>query len=75
MYIAETLPTAMPSKGAVNGNFASSAASTVIQYSSGRAFENIRHYFYLVVVCSGTSSKQCLSISSFWKLKMVHWKN
>ncbi|KID89373.1 sugar transporter-like protein [Metarhizium guizhouense ARSEF 977] len=75
MHIAETLPTAARAKGTEIGGFASSPASTVIQYSSGPAFENIRYYFYLVLVCSGTSPKQCSSISPFWKLKIVHWKN
>ncbi|KAH7195216.1 major facilitator superfamily domain-containing protein [Fusarium oxysporum] len=50
MYIAETLPTATRAKGTAIGNFASSAASTVIQYSSGPAFKNISYYFYLVFV-------------------------
>ncbi|EON95980.1 putative sugar transporter-like protein [Phaeoacremonium minimum UCRPA7] len=48
MYIAETLPTTTRAKGTAIGNFASSAASTVIQYSSGPAFKNISYYFYLV---------------------------
>ncbi len=50
MYIAETLPTATRAKGTAIGNFASSAASTVIQYSSGPAFQKIHYYFYLVFV-------------------------
>lgn len=50
MYIAETLPTATRAKGTAVGNFASSAASTVIQYSSGPAFGAIHYYFYLVFV-------------------------
>jgi sugar porter (SP) family MFS transporter len=50
MYIAETLPTATRAKGTAIGNFASSAASTVIQYSSGPAFENIHYYFYVVFI-------------------------
>ncbi|KAL1878131.1 hypothetical protein VTK73DRAFT_8011 [Phialemonium thermophilum] len=50
MYIAETLPTATRAKGTALGNFASSAASTVLQYSSGPAFENIQYYFYIVFV-------------------------
>lgn len=50
MYIAETLPTATRAKGTAVGNLASSAASTVIQYSSGPAFEKIGYYFYLVFV-------------------------
>lgn len=50
MYIAETLPTATRAKGTALGNFASSAASAVIQYSSGPAFKNIGYYFYLVFV-------------------------
>lgn len=50
MYIAETLPTATRAKGTAVGNFASSAASTVLAYSSGPAFQNIKYYFYLVFV-------------------------
>jgi MFS family permease len=50
MYIAETLPTATRAKGTAVGNLASSAASVVIQYSSGPAFEHIGYYFYLVFV-------------------------
>ncbi|CEJ80033.1 Putative General substrate transporter [[Torrubiella] hemipterigena] len=50
MYIAETLPTSTRAKGTALGNFASSAASAVIQYSSGPAFKNIGYYFYLVFV-------------------------
>ncbi|KAL2021390.1 hypothetical protein VTK56DRAFT_7255 [Thermocarpiscus australiensis] len=50
MYIAETLPTATRAKGTAVGNFASSAASTVLQYASGPAFERIGYYFYLVFV-------------------------
>lgn len=50
MYIAETLPTATRAKGTAIGNLASSAASTVIQYSSGPAFEKIGYYFYIVFV-------------------------
>ncbi|KAH6889771.1 general substrate transporter [Thelonectria olida] len=50
MYIAETLTTETRAKGTAVGNFASSAASVVIQYSSGPAFEHINYYFYLVFV-------------------------
>ncbi|GJN81305.1 hypothetical protein PLIIFM63780_004838 [Purpureocillium lilacinum] len=50
MYIAETQPTATRAKGTAIGNFASSAASTVIQYSSGPAFDKIGYKFYLVFV-------------------------
>lgn len=50
MYIAETLPTSTRAKGTALGNFASSAASTVIQYSSGPAFKHISYHFYLVFV-------------------------
>ena len=50
MYIAETLPTSTRAKGTAIGNFASAAASTVIQYSSGPAFQHIGYYFYLVFV-------------------------
>ncbi|KAK2593619.1 hypothetical protein QQS21_008667 [Conoideocrella luteorostrata] len=50
MYIAETLPTSTRAKGSAIGNLASAAASTVIQYSSGPAFEKIGYYFYLVFV-------------------------
>ncbi len=50
MYIAETLPTATRAKGTAVGNFASSVASTILQYASGPAFEKIGYYFYLVFV-------------------------
>ncbi|OAA62868.1 major facilitator superfamily transporter lactose [Niveomyces insectorum RCEF 264] len=50
MYIAETLPTQTRAKGTAVGNFASAAASTVLQYSSGPAFAGIGYYFYLVFV-------------------------
>lgn len=50
MYIAECLPTATRAKGTAVGNLASSAASTVLQYASGPAFEKIGYYFYLVFV-------------------------
>jgi len=50
MYIAETLPTATRAKGTAVGNFSSSVASTVIAYSSGPAFLEIKYYFYLVFV-------------------------
>jgi len=50
MYIAETLPTATRAKGTAVGNFASAAASTVLQYASGPAFEKIGYHFYLVFV-------------------------
>jgi len=50
MYIAETLPTATRAKGTAVGNFASSVSSTIIQYSSGPAFQHIKYYFYLVFV-------------------------
>ncbi|KIW33267.1 uncharacterized protein PV07_00134 [Cladophialophora immunda] len=49
-YIAETLDTTTRAKGTALGNLASSISSTVIQYSSGPAFANIRYYFYLVFV-------------------------
>lgn len=50
MYIAETLPTATRAKGTAVGNFASSVASTILQYSSGPAFENIGYHFYIVFI-------------------------
>lgn len=50
MYIAETLPTATRAKGTAIGNFASAVSSTIIQYSSGPAFEKIGFYFYIVFV-------------------------
>lgn len=50
MYIAETLTTATRAKGTAVGNLSSSIASTIIQYSSGPAFEDIQYYFYLVFV-------------------------
>ncbi|KAK2771741.1 lactose permease [Colletotrichum kahawae] len=50
MYIAETLTTTTRAKGTAVGNFASSAISLVLAYSSGPAFEKIGFYFYLVFV-------------------------
>lgn len=50
MYIAETLPTATRAKGTAVGNLASSAASTVLQYSSGPAFEKLSWRFYIVFI-------------------------
>ncbi|RDW69772.1 MFS sugar transporter-like protein [Coleophoma cylindrospora] len=50
MYIAETLPTSTRAKGTAIGNLTSSISSTIIQYSSGPAFQHIHYYFYLVFV-------------------------
>lgn len=50
MYIAETLETSTRAKGTAVGNLASSAASTVIQYSAGPAFLHIKYYFYIVFI-------------------------
>ncbi|KAK1996927.1 general substrate transporter [Colletotrichum falcatum] len=50
MYIAETLTTSTRAKGTAVGNFASSAISLVLAYSSAPAFEQIGYYFYLVFV-------------------------
>ena len=50
MYIVETLTTTTRAKGTALGNLTSAAASVVIQYSSGPAFESIDYYFYLVFV-------------------------
>ncbi|KAK2054662.1 hexose transporter [Colletotrichum caudatum] len=50
MYIAETLSTSTRAKGTAVGNFASSAISLILAYSSGPAFEKIGYYFYLVFV-------------------------
>ncbi|KAK9475180.1 putative lactose permease [Dipodascopsis tothii] len=50
MYISETLTTETRAKGTALGNFSSAVASTVIQYVSGPAFQNISYYFYLVFV-------------------------
>ncbi|KAM5386634.1 hypothetical protein ACJZ2D_000597 [Fusarium nematophilum] len=50
MYIAETLTTSTRAKGTALGNWASSAISLVLAYSSGPAFEKIGFYFYLVFV-------------------------
>lgn len=47
LYIAETQPTATRAKGTAVGNLGSSAASTIVQYSSGAVFGSISH-FYLV---------------------------
>lgn len=50
MYIVETLTTTTRAKGTAVSNLASSVSSTIIQYSSGPAFEDITYYFYLVFV-------------------------
>ncbi|CAP60204.1 uncharacterized protein PODANS_1_5170 [Podospora anserina S mat+] len=50
MYISECLPTSTRAKGTAVGNFSSAAASTILQYASGPAFEKIGYYFYLVFV-------------------------
>ncbi|KAL8286100.1 hypothetical protein RB597_002956 [Gaeumannomyces tritici] len=50
MYIAETLPTETRAKGTAVGNLGSSVAGTILQYSSGPAFQRIGHYFYIVFV-------------------------
>ncbi|KAF4974832.1 hypothetical protein FZEAL_8293 [Fusarium zealandicum] len=49
-YIAECLSTDIRAKGTAIGNFASSCASAIIQYSSAPAFEDITYHFYLVFV-------------------------
>lgn len=50
MYIAETLSTETRARGTAVGNLASSISSTIIQYSSGPAFANVKYYLYLVFV-------------------------
>lgn len=50
MYIAETLTTTTRAKGTAVGNFMSNVSSTIIQYASGPAFDQIHYYFYLVFV-------------------------
>lgn len=50
MHIAETLTTATRAKGTAVGHLTSAIASTVIQYSSGPAFESIGYHFYLFFV-------------------------
>ncbi|KAJ2959076.1 hypothetical protein NQ176_g11141 [Zarea fungicola] len=50
MYVAESLPTATRAKGASVGGLASAIASTIIQYSSGPAFEHIGYHFYIVFI-------------------------
>ncbi|KAF4470118.1 Lactose permease [Fusarium albosuccineum] len=50
MYIVETLTTTTRAKGTAVSNVASAAASVVIQYASGPAFENIGYYFYIFFV-------------------------
>ncbi|KAK9427419.1 general substrate transporter [Lipomyces doorenjongii] len=50
MYVTECLTTSTRAKGTAVGNFVSSIASAVIQYSSGPAFADIGYYFYLVFV-------------------------
>jgi sugar porter (SP) family MFS transporter len=50
MYISETLTTTTRAKGTALGNLFSSAASVIIQYSSGPALEKIGYYFYIVFV-------------------------
>lgn len=50
MYIVETLTTTTRAKGTAIGQLGSAAASVVIQYASGPAFEDIGYYFYLFFV-------------------------
>lgn len=50
MYIAECLATSTRAKGTAMGNLASNISSTIIQYGSGPAFQDIKYYFYLVFV-------------------------
>ncbi|KKA25990.1 hypothetical protein TD95_002708 [Thielaviopsis punctulata] len=64
MYIAETLGTNTRAKGTSLGNFASSASSIVIQYSSGPAFMHIKYYFYLVFV--GWDIIELVVVYFFW---------
>lgn len=50
MYIVETLTTTTRAKGTAVSNLASAAASVIIQYASGPAFEDIGYYFYIFFV-------------------------
>lgn len=50
MYIVETLTTTTRAKGTAVANLTSAAASTVIQYASAPAFEQIGFYFYIFFV-------------------------
>ncbi|POS69465.1 lactose permease [Diaporthe helianthi] len=50
MYVVETLTTTTRAKGTAVGNLASAIFNTIIQYSSGPAFESIGYYFYLFFV-------------------------
>ena len=50
MYIVETLTTSTRAKGTAMGNLTSAVASTIIQYASGPAFQNIGYYFYIFFV-------------------------
>ncbi|KAG4424079.1 hypothetical protein IFR04_002775 [Cadophora malorum] len=50
MYIVETLTTSTRAKGTAVGNLASAVASTIIQYASGPAFQDIGYYFYIFFV-------------------------
>ncbi|KAK3935844.1 general substrate transporter [Diplogelasinospora grovesii] len=50
MYIVEVLDTNTRAKGKSLAQLATAAASAIIQYSSGPAFENIKYYFYLVFI-------------------------
>lgn len=47
MYIVETLTTTTRAKGTAVSNLASAVSSTIIQYASGPAFQDISYYFYL----------------------------
>ncbi|KAH8588133.1 lactose permease [Bisporella sp. PMI_857] len=50
MYIVETLTTTTRAKGTAVSNLASAVSSTIIQYASGPAFEDIKYYFYIFFV-------------------------
>lgn len=48
--LQETLNTATRAKGTAVGNFSSSVASAIIQYSSGPGLTNIGYYFYIFFI-------------------------
>jgi MFS family permease len=50
MYVVECLDTNTRAKGKSLAQFCTAAASAVIQYASGPAFQSITYYFYIVFI-------------------------
>ncbi|KAJ8125024.1 hypothetical protein O1611_g8616 [Lasiodiplodia mahajangana] len=64
MYIVEVLETNTRAKGKSVAQFGTAAASAIIQYSSGPAFQHIGYYFYLVFI--GWDILEWIVIYFFW---------